>query len=189
MKKKHIIMLVALIALASCAFTINRSGYSDEQIKKIAFTESISNVKIFLLMVRPVTSSISRNYKSYNVSRMELRKLITAMVCLETGHLKSNALQVNNLTGIKAISSRPKFTFMTTEFVKGKMIHIDQDFSAFFSFEDSIDNLFKVWSNSRYAGLHKATNAKAFILALGKSGYATDPEYGNKILKIYNELK
>lgn len=188
MKKIYCILCaVIMIAVVSLAFN-NVASYSDEAIKKMAFTEVLSKPKVYLLMGRPITSSVNKYSKSYKCSSLELRRIITAMVILETGLLKSQAVQVNSLTGIKAIGTRPSFRFKTTEYVKGVKIYIDQDFSAFFSFEDAIDNLFILWKYPRYSKLHSAKNTNEFIIALGKSGYATDPKHAEKLLRILKEF-
>jgi flagellum-specific peptidoglycan hydrolase FlgJ len=188
--KKYLITAVIMIVSVSMAFKPSGlKSYSDEQIKRIAFSELLTTKKVKVLVSRPVRNSVARNSSDYRIQVDELTRIISAMICLETGLLKSNGFQVNNLTGIKAIKNRPSFNLPTTEYVNGKKIFINQKFSVFFSFEDSIDNLFILWKNKRYKNLHSASNSVAFIKALGESGYATDPNYSKKILRIYAEIQ
>jgi peptidoglycan hydrolase FlgJ len=59
-------------------------------------------------------------------------------------------------------------------------------FRAYGSIEESVDDFASVLKNSpRYReAIAAGADAQAYIAHIGKSGYATDPEYGNKLNQI-----
>jgi peptidoglycan hydrolase FlgJ len=61
-------------------------------------------------------------------------------------------------------------------------------FRAYGSIEESVDDFASVLKNSpRYReAVAAGADAQAYIAHIGKSGYATDPEYGNKLNQILN---
>ncbi|HSZ07956.1 MAG TPA: glucosaminidase domain-containing protein [Steroidobacteraceae bacterium] len=61
-------------------------------------------------------------------------------------------------------------------------------FRAYGSIEESVDDFASMLKNSpRYReAIAAGADAQAYIARIGKSGYATDPEYGNKLNQILN---
>jgi len=61
-------------------------------------------------------------------------------------------------------------------------------FRAYGSIEESVSDFAKLLKNSpRYRdALAAGGDAQAYIDRIGKSGYATDPEYANKLNQILN---
>jgi peptidoglycan hydrolase FlgJ len=61
-------------------------------------------------------------------------------------------------------------------------------FRAYGSIEESVDDFASLLKNSpRYReAIAAGADAQAYIAHIGKSGYATDPEYGNKLNQILN---
>ena len=61
-------------------------------------------------------------------------------------------------------------------------------FRAYGSIADSVNDFAKLLRNSpRYShAIAAGTNAQAYVAAIGRSGYATDPQYGNKLNEILN---
>jgi len=163
--------------------------YSDWQIKKTAHEKTLTKKQIYLLLHRPVTISVNRYYKDFNCSKEDLKLSLVALICLETGNLQSKTMQINNLIGMKAVEDRPSFTFMTNEFINGEMNIYKQNFASFYSFEDCTNNFFKLLTKERYNNVHKAKNYKEFVKKLAKAGYATDPDYAEKVLRIIKNIK
>jgi len=120
-------------------------------------------------------------------------EIIVAQSALETGWGKYAMLfpdgrPSNNLFGIKAGQgwNGPVLTKSTLEFRDGVM----QTEVARFRSYDSISNALSdyvqiIQSNSRYRNAleHQGDDAH-FVRGLQQAGYATDPEYANKILDI-----
>ncbi len=124
-------------------------------------------------------------------------RVILAQAALETNWGRqvakhSNGDSSNNLFGIKADSRwlKDKVIAGTFEVRDGVARKEKASFrsyqSAGESFTDYVDFL---KSNKRYRGaLQQAADPKAFAHALQKAGYATDPNYANKILNIMRNL-
>ena len=62
------------------------------------------------------------------------------------------------------------------------------NFRAYGSIEDSVNDFAALLKNSpRYReALAAGDNPQAYIDSIGKSGYATDPDYANKLNQILN---
>jgi flagellar protein FlgJ len=96
----------------------------------------------------------------------------------------------NNLFGIKA---GPGWTgkvaeVTTTEFIDGAPQKRVARFRAYDSYADSFKDYARMISESpRYAKAREQTgSAQAFASGLQKAGYATDPEYANKLSRAIN---
>jgi flagellar protein FlgJ len=61
-------------------------------------------------------------------------------------------------------------------------------FRAYGSIEESVEDFANLLANSpRYRdAIAAGSDAQAYIQSIAKSGYATDPEYGNKLNQILN---
>ncbi len=110
------------------------------------------------------------------------------------GGLESNwgqsalATQANNLFGIKGRGDAGSISMMTTEFIGGRAVRVPQNFAAYSSPEASVSAYTQLLSGSkRYAGIVGATGAQAANI-IGKSGYATDPNYGGKIAGLVSKI-
>ena len=95
-----------------------------------------------------------------------------------------------NLFGIKATSGwKGKVAEVTTtEYVDGEARKVKAKFRAYDSYEDAFrDYARMVGGNSRYQGaMQNLGSAQAFATQLQKAGYATDPQYANKLSKAIN---
>jgi flagellar protein FlgJ len=98
-----------------------------------------------------------------------------------------------NLFGIKAGSqwSGQTASVPTVEFEDGVAVKKSQRFRAYDSAADSFDDYAKlIGGSSRYqAALGTQGNAVQFAQALQSGGYATDPQYANKIASVVKEVK
>ena len=76
----------------------------------------------------------------------------------------------------------------TVEFNGGVATQRRTAFRAYGSIEESVNDFANLLSNSpRYRDAVAAGgNAQAYIHSIARSGYATDPEYGNKLNHILN---
>jgi flagellar protein FlgJ len=74
----------------------------------------------------------------------------------------------------------------TVEFSGGVATQRVSAFRAYGSIEDSVNDFARLLGGSpRYRdAIAGGGNADAYIEAIGKSGYATDPEYANKLNDI-----
>jgi len=95
-----------------------------------------------------------------------------------------------NLFGIKANNWTGKtIDVLTSEFENGKMIKKVEKFRAYDSYADSFKDYAKFLSeNPRYQHVVYSQDPAAFAYGLQRAGYATDPEYGSKLMRVINRV-
>ena len=116
-----------------------------------------------------------------------------AQAALETGWgqrmpMNADGSPSHNLFGIKAGDewTGPKATADTIEVVNGVASPRRTSFRAYGSVEDSVDDFASLLRNSpRYRDVLAAgRDVNAYAASMGRSGYATDPDYANKLNQI-----
>jgi len=122
-------------------------------------------------------------------------KLLIAQAALETGWGKFT-LQTEqgggsyNLFNIKADQrwDGNSVNTSTLEYRDGVAIREQASFRVYDSYQQSFSDYVEfLKSNSRYqAALNETNDPEAFIQALQKAGYATDPAYATKVTRIFN---
>lgn len=122
-------------------------------------------------------------------------KILMAQAALETGWGKfvakdTDGTSSNNLFNIKASenSQYDSVKIKTTEYIADTPIKMNASFRKYPSVEHSFnDYVSLIKGDERYQGaLASAGNPENYVNELHKAGYATDPEYGTKILSIYH---
>lgn len=120
-------------------------------------------------------------------------KFMLGQAALETGWGKRmirnrDGSNANNLFGIKAGPGwKGKVaTAVTTEYVNGRPQQRVEKFRAYDTPADSFKDYARMLANNpRYEKvLSSGTDAAAFAHGLQRAGYATDPQYGNKLTSI-----
>jgi peptidoglycan hydrolase FlgJ len=122
---------------------------------------------------------------------------LVAQAALETGWGKSIIRQQDgssshNLFGIKAADWQGESArVLTTEYVDGKPTKASASFRAYGSFEQSFNDYVSfLQNNQRYDDALDATaNPKTFVRELQRAGYATDPQYANKVAQIAKQMQ
>jgi flagellar protein FlgJ len=98
-----------------------------------------------------------------------------------------------NLFGIKAGESwkGSVASARTHEVEGGVSVARTANFRSYSSAEDCMQDYARVLGNNpRYAGaLHTGNDTAAFANALQRGGYATDPDYANKLVSVARQLK
>jgi flagellar protein FlgJ len=120
-----------------------------------------------------------------------------AQAALETGWGAHQMQQANgkpafNLFGIKASNwTGPVAQSPTVEFLQGQPIQQLDSFRAYDDWNQSVQDYAKlVGGNTRYAGaVEQAQDPAAYLQGLKDAGYATDPNYANKILDVLDRIK
>ena len=121
-------------------------------------------------------------------------KVLMAQVALETGWgqfiaKKSDGSSSNNLFNIKSGVNNADDTVKinTSEYIDNAPVKMMASFKAYPSIEHSFhDYMALIEGNHRYqSAVANADAPKQYIDALYKAGYATDPNYAEKILSIY----
>lgn len=110
-------------------------------------------------------------------------RLILAQSALETGW--GGKAPGHNYFGIKSHSREGGQDFMTTEYIRGVPVKKTQNFREYSGPEESSrDYANFILENPRYKEAMSAKDMDAQIKAIGRSSYATDPKYGQKLRSI-----
>ncbi|MBN6058681.1 glycoside hydrolase family 73 protein [Aggregatibacter actinomycetemcomitans] len=112
-----------------------------------------------------------------------------AQAALESGWGKK--VKGNAYFGIKGKGSKGSVNFGTHEVINGKKIGINDNFASYGGFADAANGYGEFLNkNKRYreAFKHK-DNPVEFAKAVARAGYATDPEYANKLTSIIKSNK
>ncbi|WP_322745797.1 glycoside hydrolase family 73 protein [Paenibacillus donghaensis] len=99
--------------------------------------------------------------------------------------------KANNLFGIKGDGPAGSIRMQTSEYIKGTMVQIYAYFRMYHSWEESIQDHSRLIVNGvagdrRYAGALN-TDGKTAAKAVAKAGYATDPQYADKLILIMDQ--
>jgi flagellar protein FlgJ len=122
-------------------------------------------------------------------------KVILAQAALETGWGRSLIKNSNgstsfNLFNIKADKSwtGKQAQVSALEFDQGIAKKVSSGFRAYSSFKESFsDYVDFIKTNPRYGdALKQVANGERYLQELQQAGYATDPNYANKIMTIYH---
>jgi flagellar protein FlgJ len=141
--------------------------------------------------VSAVLPTIRRAAAGLGVSPMGL----LAQAALETGWgtrmaRTADGMPSLNMFGIKAGENwnGARAVADTVEFSGGIATQRRTAFRAYGSIEESVNDFANLLSNSpRYReAIAAGGNAQAYVHSIARSGYATDPDYGNKLNEILN---
>ena len=127
-------------------------------------------------------------------------RFLVAQAALETGWGKSMIRQKDgsnshNLFGIKANGwDGESAQVKTTEYINGKATKQMAGFRAYDSFEQSFNDYVRLLENNdRYQSAIQVAStsgdSKRFVNELQRAGYATDPQYANKINQIARKVQ
>ena len=122
--------------------------------------------------------------------------LILAQAALESGWGRreirgDDGSQSFNLFGIKADRSwqGPAVEITTTEYVDGAAQSIRAKFRAYGSYEEAFTDYARFMTrNPRYANVLATANPTEAAHGLQRAGYATDPQYANKLVRIMQKF-
>ena len=120
-----------------------------------------------------------------------LASISIAQAALESAWGESGLAKTgNNLFGIKADSlwRGPTLTINTKEFIKGQWVVVPALWRKYPSWQASMDDHAAfLRRNPRYKACFLCTTAPAFAKELVQAGYATDPEYANKLIALMDK--
>jgi flagellar protein FlgJ len=113
---------------------------------------------------------------------------LLAQAALETGWGKNVVNNSHNLFGIKADAhwKGERVSAVTTEMHDGKAFNVTAQFRAYPSFEASFNDYVQfIKTQPRYQqAIAVAANPDAYYQQLQTAGYATDPDYARKVIRI-----
>ncbi len=115
-----------------------------------------------------------------------LASLTIAQAILESGWGKSGlTMAANNLFGIKGTYNGEGYTCKTQEWDGSKYITVDATFRKYPSWAESIADHSALFNRlDRYKNLRGLTDYKLACQYVREDGYATDPEYTNKLINL-----
>jgi flagellar protein FlgJ len=122
---------------------------------------------------------------------------LIAHAALETGWGKreivgADGTNSHNLFGIKATGSWKgrAVEALTTEYANGEPQRVVERFRAYDSYADAFkDYVNLLRSNPRYKQvIEGAQDAKGFAEGIQRSGYATDPSYAGKLMRVIRQI-
>ena len=137
-----------------------------------------------------------------------LPSVVIGQCCLETGFgLGSDSkslVEVNNLLGMKADLINGSWSAytkwdgktikkVTPEYRDGKLVYITDTFRAYTNYKNCIEDyeqfLLHVRNNAgyKYRSVQGLTNPRTVITIISKGGYATDPSYIEKVMRVIEE--
>jgi hypothetical protein len=111
-------------------------------------------------------------------------ELVAAQWALESNWGKDTSGK-NNFFGIKGTGTK----CVTKEFVNGKEITITDEFQDFATPAECVSYLIDRWYKNfkSYKGVNNAPNRDSAARDLVRQGYATDPKYAEKLIRLMNE--
>lgn len=133
----------------------------------------------YIKIAKPIAVSVANEYNLFP-------SVVLGQSALESNFGKSElSLNYNNYFGIKAKNDDKKEEMMTSEFVDGKEIRVKQPFREYNSMKESFKDYGKLISTApRYKRVMSSQNYRQAAYNLQKCGYATDPNYADKIIEI-----
>ncbi|WP_186137319.1 glycoside hydrolase family 73 protein [Burkholderia gladioli] len=113
---------------------------------------------------------------------------VVAQAALESGWAKSQLAQrYFNLFGVKADGTwhGPTVTLPTGEVIAGQRVQVQAKWRVYDSWLSSLrDHAAFLLNNRRYRPAFAFTSGRAFAKAVAAAGYATDPDYADKIIAV-----
>lgn len=115
-------------------------------------------------------------------------RLVIAQAAQETGWGKS--APGNNFFGIKSHGKAGGNNLQTREFMNGQNVTINDSFRAYGGMGESAQDYAQfLMDNPRYRDMLSAGDLDGQLAALGRSGYATDPNYASSVGSIARSIQ
>ena len=134
--------------------------------------------------VKDMTDAYTKALAAKGIST-DYAKMLVAQDALESNWGKSSLSKAFNFGGVKAIEGVPFIEKETTEYNSKKgMYKTKAKFRKFNSLEDYANYKINLLSGKRYRAF--TGDPSQFYHRVKAGGYATDPKYVEKLMKIYN---
>ncbi|MCO6531239.1 MULTISPECIES: glycoside hydrolase family 73 protein [Lactobacillus] len=190
--RTFIILFVLIIAFVAFRY-YRRQAIQSEQIRQEQLAREEARQKIirqhkaFIKEIGPIAKEVDREFEL-------LPSITIAQACLESDYGQSSLSQkYNNLFGVKGTNPNTSAVLTTKEYVKGKWIVVKARFQIYDSYEASIRahaRLFQkgtTWNKQQYKHVLTAKDYRKQAHALVQDGYATDPNYADKLIKLIEQ--
>ncbi|MDF7639316.1 glycoside hydrolase family 73 protein [Lactobacillus sp. ESL0791] len=190
--RTFIILFLLLIAFIGFRY-YRRQALQAEQIRQEQLARQEAREKIirqhkaFIKKIGPIAKEVDKFYDL-------LPSITIAQACLESDYGQSDLSQkYNNLFGVKGTNPNTSAVLVTKEYVKGEWHQVKARFQIYDSYEASIRahaELFQKgtsWNAQQYSHVLKSKNYQEQAKALVTDGYATDPNYADKLINLIEQ--
>ena len=187
------LILFILLIVFVCFRYYRRQAIQSEQIRQEQLQRRqeqeklIRQRKAFIKKIGPIAKQVDQSYDL-------LPSITIAQACLESNYGQSDLSQkYNNLFGVKGTNPNTSAILTTKEYVKGKWINVKARFQIYDSYEASIRahaRLFQngtSWNHKQYQHVLAAKDYRKQAKALVTDGYATDPNYADKLINLIEQ--
>ena len=166
--------------------TVQAKPISEQQMHTQEAVES-KNGKIYTNQrdfVEDMTAAYTKALAARGIST-DYAKMLVAQDALESNWGKSSLVKDFNFGGIKAVNGTPFVEKETKEYSAGKGMHKTKSkFRKFNSLDEYVNYKISLLSGKRYQAF--TGDPTQFYHRIKAGGYATDPNYVEKLLNIYN---
>lgn len=141
-------------------------------------TSKYDYVNVFFNNLAPiVVNEYIRRHGEYRL----YPSTVLAMAALESGY----NLNAETLFGIKGDGQ----VLDTTEYIDGKYVNVKDSFKCYPSLKASVQGLYDLMQIERYHPACECVEWEEECRQIQKCGYATDPDYSNKLISIVNSYQ
>ncbi len=158
-----------------------------EAVKREAALKLIRQRKAFIRKIGPIAARVDKSYQL-------LPSITIAQACLESNYGQSSLSQkYNNLFGVKGFNPNTSAVMSTQEYRNGSWVTIKARFQIYDSYDAAIRahaRLFQsgtTWNPQQYRHVLAARGYQQQAKALVQDGYATDPDYADKLIRLIEQ--
>ena len=138
-------------------------------------TSRYDHVNIFFNQLSPL---VVNEYVSRKGQKRLFPSTVLAMAALESGY----NLNAKTLFGIKGDG----VVLDTTEYIDGEYVNVKDSFKSYPSLAASVQGLYDLMQCDNYDRATSCTDYEEECRMVQACGYATDPEYSDKLINIVN---
>ncbi|MGC6770482.1 glycoside hydrolase family 73 protein [Enterococcus sp. LJL128] len=186
--KRFPVLLLGLLLIAGFFSFRFLTGNTVKEAVKTQDNKAVSQ-EDFIERIRPHAEELQA---AYGV----LPSIIIGQGILESNWGQSTlASEYNNLFGIKAYGDQKKVNLETKEYINELWVTIQGDFRVYDTWEESMDDHTRLfvdgvtWDPRLYENVLLANDYKEAANALQAAGYATDPDYAEKVIHVIETYK
>lgn len=186
-----VLLILSFLIFIYIKFFINTSSKSQniENAESRSFQQEKKEKQNFINQLVPIAQQIQKEYHI-------LASISISQACLESDWGRSKlASKYHNYFGIKGSSGQNTVMLETMEFISGKWIKKKENFVVYNSLQESMIDHAKLlsqgtsWNNQQYQEVIDADNYQKATQALVNAGYATDPSYAEKLIRIIRQYQ
>ena len=141
-------------------------------------TSRYDYVNVFFNQLAPI---VVNEYIRRKGQKRLFPSTVLAMAALESGY----NLNATTLFGIKGDG----VVLDTTEYINGEYVNIKDSFKYYPSLAESVQGLYDLMQWNHYDRATSATDYEEECRMVQACGYATDPEYSDKLISIINSYQ